>query len=1018
MINLSTTGGSDATISTVAGMSRYLGDGGASANASLNCPSGVAIDSRGNLFIADTYNNAVREVNASTGLITTVAGNGICGYSGDGGAATSAELDAPMGVAVDAAGDVFIADTSNDVIREVNHTTGTITTVAGNGSDGYSGDGYAATSAQLNFPNTVAVDSAGNLFIADSGNNVIRKVNLSTGVIATVAGDFALGSGYSGDGGAATGAQLSYPAGIAVDAVGELFIADSGNNVIRKVNLSTGVIVTVAGDFALGSGYRGDGGAATGAQLSYPAGVAVDAAGDLFIADSGNSAIREVNASTGTIATVAGNGIGGYSGDGGSATQAQLSDPTAVAADAAGDLYIADSMHNAIREVDLSTNRITTFAGNKAGSYSGDGGAATSAELYDSLGVAADTTGNLFVADSNNNVVREVDLSTGVISTVAGNGTWGYSGDGDAATAAQFNDPMGVAVDAAGDLFIADSGNNVVRKVDLSTGVISTVAGTAAAGYSGDGAAATAAQLYNPVGIAVSKAGDLFIADSGNNVIRKIVPLLYWDPNQTGTEDSGGCGAWTTDGNDKSWYDPFLGEDVAWSDGSNAIFSGAAGTVTLSGTVSPASISFASDGYLVVNAAASDSLSVPPSGASINVAAGSATIDAPIAGSDRLAVTGSGTLVLGGANTDSGGTDIEENATVQVAAPSALGQGSLTIDGTLDLNGQSITVNLLNSSTYDGLITNSSTTASTLTLEQDSNSAYYGDILDGNGGVCLVLCGNGVLVDEGNNGYSGGTTISSGIFVVTSAGGLPSGMDLTVGAGAASLFGTGGSPSSPSDSGNALYSRSGLGAYRGGGLGANLPVATNPVTDPPVVADTAPTVTAIQCVGQTFVDADSVDFAVTFSKSVTGVAPGDFEVDGFGGSVTSISGNGCQYTVTVSDIPDSSGALGLEIVAGSGILDWFGSPLAAAIPPVDQHITSTDSFIGTHRTAPARWAAPVPGIRAAIGTSAVRRGPCKAGSMGATFSLPARPGRFPLATPWPSLPSPSSRTAMFWKATR
>ena len=236
------------------------------------------MDSSGNLFIADTYNNVIREVNSSTGTITTVAGNGICGYSGDGGAATGAELNAPAGIAVDAAGDLFIADSGNDVVREVNHVTGVITTVAGNGTYGYSGDGGAATSAELGFPSAVAVDAAGNLFIADSGNNVIREVNSSTGMITTVAGNYDLGSGYSGDGQAATGAQLNYPTGVAVDAAGDLFIADSGNNVVREVNLSIAApkIATVAGNYDLGSGYSGDGQAATNAQLSDPWGVAVD----------------------------------------------------------------------------------------------------------------------------------------------------------------------------------------------------------------------------------------------------------------------------------------------------------------------------------------------------------------------------------------------------------------------------------------------------------------------------------------------------------------------------------------------------------------------------------------------------------------------------------------------------------------------------------------------------------------------------------------------------------------------
>ena len=220
----------------MAGLSRYLGDGNAAIDASLNSPQGVAVDSQGDLYIADTYNNVVREVNPFTGDITTVAGDGVGGYAGDGMAATAAELDAPTGVAVDSAGDIFIADTGNNVVREVIHSTNTIITVAGDGTCGFSGDGGAATAAELNCPSSVAVDGGGDLFIADTGNNVVREVNLNlaTPSIATVAGNYALGSGYSGDGNAATSAQLSYPMGVAVNN-GLLYIADTGNNVVRDV---------------------------------------------------------------------------------------------------------------------------------------------------------------------------------------------------------------------------------------------------------------------------------------------------------------------------------------------------------------------------------------------------------------------------------------------------------------------------------------------------------------------------------------------------------------------------------------------------------------------------------------------------------------------------------------------------------------------------------------------------------------------------------------------------------------
>src|SRR5208283_4909896 len=284
-------------ITTVAGGGHYgLGDGGAATSGSLIGPSGVAVDASGNLFIADTWNNRIREVDPD-GIITTVAGNGSYGYSGDGGQATSASLAGPSGVAVDASGNLFIADTYNNVIRKVDNN-GIITTVAGGGHYGL-GDGGAATSASLVQPSGVAVDASGNLFIADTYNNVIRKVD-NNGIITTVAG----GGHYGlGDGGAATSASLVQPSGVAVDASGNLFIADTYNNVIRKVD-NNGIITTVAGGGHYG---LGDGGAATSASLVQPSGVAVDASGDLFIADTWNDRIREVDPD-GIITTVAGNG--------------------------------------------------------------------------------------------------------------------------------------------------------------------------------------------------------------------------------------------------------------------------------------------------------------------------------------------------------------------------------------------------------------------------------------------------------------------------------------------------------------------------------------------------------------------------------------------------------------------------------------------------------------------------------------------------------------------------------------
>jgi uncharacterized protein (TIGR03437 family) len=495
---------SDGALTVVAGngIAGFSGDGGPATSASLNDPQGVAVDSAGNLYIADEHNNRIRKV--AGGIITTIAGNGSEGFSGDGGPATSATLELPFGVAVDSAGNLYIADFENSRIRKV--SGGTITTVAGNGSVGFSGDGGPATSASLAFPAGVAVDSAGNLYIADSDNNRIRKV--TGGTITTVAGG---GACCYGDGGPATSASLRYPEGVAVDSAGNLYIADTSDGRIRLV--TGGTITTVAGSG--GCCFSGDGGPATSASLYDPEGVAIDSSGNIYIADTINDRVRKV--SGGTIATIAGNGVYRYSGDGGPAVNAALNQPYGVTPDSAGNLYIADDQNNRVRKVSGGT--IATVAGIGGMGFSGDGGPATSALLYIPHGVAADSAFNLYIADTGNLRIRKV--SGGTITTVAGGGSgFPFSGDGGHATNASLNIPYGVAVDSAGNLYIADTGNNRIRKV--TDGTITTVAGNGNVGFSGDGGPATSASLNQPWAVAVDSAGNLYIADYENNRIRKV----------------------------------------------------------------------------------------------------------------------------------------------------------------------------------------------------------------------------------------------------------------------------------------------------------------------------------------------------------------------------------------------------------------------------------------------------------------------------------------------------------------
>jgi sugar lactone lactonase YvrE len=549
-------------ISTVAGTfdtCSYFGDGGPATSAALNDPFDVAVDGSGNIFIADTWNCLVREVSASTGIISTVAGTppatGLmnCGYSGDGGPATSAKIGQPYGLAVDSSGNIFIA--GGCVIRKISASSGTISTVAGTGSCGYSGDGALATSAQLNQPYDVAVDGSGNIFIADTWNCLVREVSASSQLISTVMGDHDLGCGYSGDGASATSAQLNQPYGVAVDSSGDIFIADYNDSVIREVSASTGNISTFAGVAVADPNhmgqmigipaYCGDGYPGPDAELGFlndtpwAAGMHTDRSGNVFIADTANNVIREVSASTGIITTVAGNGFVGFSGDGGPATSAELWDPRDVAVDGSGNIFIMDTGNCVVRKVTAFTGVITTVAGtppDSSGNYycdfSGDGGPATSAELnpFDLMipagGVALDSSGDLFIADSGNGVIREVSAATGIITTVAGiaNSIYIGGGDGGPATSASLNTPYGVAVDSSGNIFIADTHDYVIREVTAVNGNIYTVAGnmTLGLGFSGDGGPAGLAQLRNVYGVFLDPAGNLFVPDPENCVIREV----------------------------------------------------------------------------------------------------------------------------------------------------------------------------------------------------------------------------------------------------------------------------------------------------------------------------------------------------------------------------------------------------------------------------------------------------------------------------------------------------------------
>jgi sugar lactone lactonase YvrE len=506
-------------ISTIAGNSGvagYSGDGGPAIAAKLDQPIDAVVDTFGNLIFTDFYNGVVRKIN-SAGVITTIVGNGSIGGTGDGGPATASELGRPFRVAMDNKGNLFVAEVAYNCICKVD-TAGIIKIVGGSGVYGLGtdGDGGQATAATMSAPCGLALDTMGNLFFSDIDNNRIRKIDLNTGIISAYAAT--LVAGYSGDGGPATAAQISTPEDLVCDAAGNLYICDASNNMVRKVS-TTGIITGFAGQ----SGLFGDGQPAISSEMTIPYNIATDATGNVYLADILNNRVRKIDAVSGLMTTVAGTGYAGYDdsfgGDGGPATAALINNPSAVAIDNAGNIYVADNTNGRIRKVNAA-GIISTIAGNGGPTYNGDNGPAVLAALESPVGVAVDNAGNVFVADQQNSRIRKIDAA-GIIHTVAGTGTSGFSGDGGAAIYARINAPNDVAVDLEGNLYIADFNNHRIRKVDTA-GIITTIAGTGAAGPAGDGGAATDASLNYPAGVKVDASGNVYIADYENNKVRVV----------------------------------------------------------------------------------------------------------------------------------------------------------------------------------------------------------------------------------------------------------------------------------------------------------------------------------------------------------------------------------------------------------------------------------------------------------------------------------------------------------------
>lgn len=495
---------------------------------------GMAFGPDGSLYLAE-HCHRVRKVDVQTGMVTPVAGTGDFGFSGDGGPATEALLSTPADVAFNAAGDLFIADRGR--IRKVNRADGIITTIAGIGPvSGPLLNNIPAISAEIQ-PAGLAFDSSGNLYLSRGRPHWVQRIDAQTGLISGVAGVNNTREPNHGDGGPALDADLNGPVGLAFDPAGNLLIADGGNRRIRRVDRN-GIINTVAG-----GGPVGDGGPATSAQLSFPAGIALDGVGNLYIADRNHYRIRKLGLDSGTISTVAGTGIEGIGaqGDGDPATAASVAGTTGVAIDSKGNLFFSHRF-GLVRRVDVATGVITTYAGRccDANARLGDGGPATRANLgHFGGGLAFDANDNLYIANPDNHRIRRVDSRTRIITTVAGTGPdncgtataspecprggpMAEVGDGGPAAAAKLYAPPSVILDRAGNLYIADEQNHRVRKVDAVTGIITTVAGTGhLPGSEADGIPATQARVV-PGWLAFDASENLYISETQNNRLRKI----------------------------------------------------------------------------------------------------------------------------------------------------------------------------------------------------------------------------------------------------------------------------------------------------------------------------------------------------------------------------------------------------------------------------------------------------------------------------------------------------------------
>ena len=509
------------------------GDGGLAVDAELDCTSGVAVDRDGNIYLSDEWASNVRRVDFQSGIISTVAGQNarhypsekgasrpfagpelsLVGYHGDGGPAAEAAFFHPEHLAFDSRGNLYICDNSNDRVRKIEMGSGIITTVLGNGQRASNGDGGPAVEASTLMPDAICLDSHDNLYVGEKYGFRVRRVDARTGLVQTLVGNGVPGFGEEGRPGSATTCN-SVEAGIWADPDGTVLWGDCSGRT-RSYDGRTGIVTTVLGGTSVH-----DNELATSAFLCGPGGLAVAHDGTLFIADVWNQRIRAIDPVEGKISTIAGNGARAYGGDGGPALDAYLGNPHDVSVDTHGRVVIADTRHGHVRCVDVD-GIIRSIAGTTLQWDKGDGGPALGACLVHVEAVAHGPNDEVYLGDAIGRI-RKIGSKTGIITTVAGVGLRGYSGDGGRATVARIGTPTAICFDADGNLYFTDKAYHVVRRVSAITGIISTLAGTGSPGYSPDGSLAVHAQLDTPYGLAIAPDGTIYFSDARNNCVRRI----------------------------------------------------------------------------------------------------------------------------------------------------------------------------------------------------------------------------------------------------------------------------------------------------------------------------------------------------------------------------------------------------------------------------------------------------------------------------------------------------------------